>query len=82
VRELLPQDAMLRLARLTGARMVLLAFELLPGLSAITPQAESAIALARYLFQQPERALGDLTGLRAEGASLAPWRIDPAGASR
>jgi Phosphotransferase enzyme family len=52
--------------RLVGARLVLLAFELLPNEAAITPHAVFALHIARYLLAQPVQAASDLLGVSAQ----------------
>ncbi|PDT88284.1 hypothetical protein CO669_21940 [Bradyrhizobium sp. Y36] len=53
--------------RLVGARLVLLAFELLSAdAAAITPHAAAALQMARYFLADPLRACGDLFGITAQ----------------
>jgi hypothetical protein len=74
-----------RLAWMTGARMVLMAFELGQKTDELSLSGQMALELARYFFVDPERALADLLGVSA-GAPLAsaakpslfPWRLEPA----
>jgi Phosphotransferase enzyme family len=76
--------------RLVGARLVLLAFELLPNEAAITPHAGFALTIARYLLAQPAQAAWDLLGVSAQSlharnfnavpnaAPNRPWQLTPA----
>jgi len=78
--------------RLVGARLVLLAFELLPNEAALTPHAAFALQLARYLLAQPVQAASDLLGVSAQFLRTAgsnadataahdrPWQLAEAGA--
>ena len=88
MRGVLPKDddATLRVGRLTGARLVLLAFEMLPNVATISPHAMVALQLARYLAVDPANALRDLLGILAEPSSAAaegprsaepvePWKL-------
>lgn len=78
------QNGLLLTGRLVGARLVLLAFELLAADAAtITPHAAAALQFARYFFTEPGRALNDLLGITNESVSSvgsaeppgAAWRL-------
>jgi hypothetical protein len=70
--------------RLTGARLVLLAFELLQAAPALTPHAATALQLGRYLLAHPRNAMADLLGIGPAAApadgvdadDAAPWKLD------
>jgi len=80
-----------RTGRLAGARLVLLAFELLQHTQpAITPHAALCLHLARWLMADPRRAMADLLGISTGGtvspvdlaargnagaADAAPWKL-------
>lgn len=68
-------------AQLVAARLVLLAFELLPNAPAITAPATAALALARQFIVAPEQALAELLGIQsALHAMLWPVALgQPAG---
>lgn len=66
----LTDELALRVGRLAGARLVLLAFELLQGEQALTPHAQLALRLARYFLADPARAMADLLGI----GPAAPWK--------
>jgi hypothetical protein len=80
----------LRLGYLCGARLALLAFELLANAPAMTPHAQAALHCARYCFADTRAALRDLFGLHsgvAGGESVpvqlpsrerSPWTLAPA----
>ena len=55
----------LRLGYLCGARLALLAFELLANAPAMSPHAQSALHCARYCFADVRAAMRDLFGLHA-----------------
>jgi hypothetical protein len=70
--------------RLTGARMVLLAFELLQSAPAMTPHAALAVQLGRYLVADPRGGMADLLGISTDAApapapagtaDAAPWKL-------
>jgi hypothetical protein len=70
--------------RLTGARLVLLAFELLQAAPAMTPHAALALQLARYLLADPRRGMADLLGIGVDApaavaplaaGAAAPWKL-------
>jgi hypothetical protein len=78
-----PELALLA-GRLTGARLVLLAFELLQGLPAMTPHAGMALQLARSLLADPYRAMDELLGMSVQppaadatppAGGAAPWKL-------
>jgi len=56
-------EAIVSTARLVGARLILLAFELLPTDTTISLHAGLALDLAQYFLTQPERATQDLLGI-------------------
>ncbi|WP_237479838.1 phosphotransferase family protein [Lichenibacterium dinghuense] len=60
------------LARLVGARLVLLAFELLPDAVATSPQVDPVLALARYFLAAPAAALLSVFGIGGVAASGRP----------
>jgi len=72
----------LHLGHLFGARLALLAFELLANATQMSPLAQKALECARYCFADPRRALDDLLGIEASTAyaaratSATPWRIE------
>lgn len=79
----------LRLGYLCGARLALLAFELLASAPAMTPHAQAALHCARYCFADTRAALRDLFGLHsgyAGGETVplqrpsrerSPWTLAP-----
>lgn len=74
----------LQLGYLCGARLALLAFELLANAPAMSPHAQAALHCARYCFADVRTALRDLFGLRgAHDAATRPpsdreaWTLAP-----
>jgi Phosphotransferase enzyme family len=66
-----PEQISLNLAsRLVGARLVLLAFELLPTGDIVTSHAHLALRLAKYFFFDPLGAASDLLGISPSFATL------------
>jgi hypothetical protein len=70
-------------ARLVGARLVLLAFELVPKVQAITAHCRLAMRLAEYFFIDPAGAAHSLLGISGshEMQSIAAMRISEAESS-
>ncbi len=62
----------LRLGYLCGARLALLAFELLANAPAMSPHAQAALHCARYCFADTRAALRDLFGLHGTAVDAAP----------
>ncbi|UOD29130.1 aminoglycoside phosphotransferase family protein [Massilia violaceinigra] len=60
-----------QLALLTGARLVLMAFELSQHIERTPPAAAMALSMAAHFFLQPAAALRDLLGL--QDTASAPW---------
>lgn len=54
---------LLRCTRLTGARLVLSAFEMLPSRPTLTPEVARLLQLARTVLNQPQLAARELLGL-------------------
>lgn len=67
----------LRLGYLCGARLALLAFELLANAPAMTPHAQAALHCARYCFADTRAALRDLFGLHSGvvGGETVPVQV-------
>jgi hypothetical protein len=66
--------------RLTGARLVLFAFELVQGTPAMSPHAGLALRLGRDLLAEPGRAMAEILGLgpaatAAQSRADAPWKL-------
>lgn len=74
-----------QLAMCSGARMVLMAFELSQRLERMPAAAATALTLAEYFFSHPALALRDLLGLQPAATAPSqrnvraaqPWRIAP-----
>jgi hypothetical protein len=84
------EELFLLAGRLTGARLVLFAFELLQAAPAMTPHAATALQLARYLLSRPRQGMADLLGIGAaddeadsgDADAGAPWKLSTLDAGR
>lgn len=84
-----PREAHLQLAWLTGARMVLMAFELAQRQEDLPREAGTSLELAQSFLSEPEQSLAGLLGIDAASplspvtapAAAAPlkhpWRLEP-----